>query len=248
MSATGPSSVVTRYWRRRLTRHALLALASLAVTAVAGMLPADGILVFRLSMGTAYAGLALIAASLLVGPWNVLKRNPNPVSSDVRRDIGIWAAILSLAHVTFGLQVHLPGRMLQYFLWAPQDNRPIPARYDAWGATNWAGIAAMLVLLVLFAISNDAALRRLGTARWKWLQRWNYVAFGLIAVHGAIYQLLERRTVPWIVVYGAMIVTVAAAQLIGWRRYRAGRRATSGLPAAPSVDRSPPQRPSSLRM
>src|SRR2546427_5765278 len=72
--------------------------------------------IWRLSMATAYTSLGLLALSLLVGPWNVLQRRTNPVSTDLRRDIGIWAAVYGLSHVAFGLQVHLRGRMLQYFV------------------------------------------------------------------------------------------------------------------------------------
>lgn len=67
-------------------------------------------MMFGLSVATAYAGLLLRAITLLLGPWNVLRGRPNPVSTDVRRDVGIWAGILSLAHVVFGLQVHMRGR------------------------------------------------------------------------------------------------------------------------------------------
>lgn len=33
-------------------------------------------------------GLALLAATLLVDPWNLLRRRPNPVSSDLGRELG----------------------------------------------------------------------------------------------------------------------------------------------------------------
>ena len=49
-------------------------------------------------MATAYAGLAFLAISLWLGPWNVLRRRPNPVSFDLRRDVGIWAVVLAIVH------------------------------------------------------------------------------------------------------------------------------------------------------
>ena len=45
----------------------------------------------RASFATAYPALLLLAATLLLGPWNLFLRKPNPVSSDFRRDLGIWA-------------------------------------------------------------------------------------------------------------------------------------------------------------
>ncbi len=223
-----------RYWRRRLVRHAMLGGATaLMVAIVIVLLGDDGIPVFRLSMGTAYASLAMLAWGLLIGPWNVVRRRPNPVSTDLRRDVGIWAAASGICHMVFGLQVHLPGRMIEYFLWARGDDRFLPARYDLAGITNWSGLAAAVLLTALLAISNDAALRRLGPRRWKSLQRWNYAAFALIAVHGVIYQLLERRSPPWIVVFGALLATVLTIQVAGFRAIRAGRPALNSVEASP---------------
>jgi|SRR5688572_9981827 len=209
---------MTRYWRRRLARHVAIALFGVTVSVGVMLLLGDeGVRVFRLSMGTAYASLALLACSLLIGPFNLLGRKPNPVSSDVRRDIGIWAGTFALAHVAFGLQVHLPGRMLEYFVWPASEERPIPIRHDAAGMTNWAGLVAALVLLMLMAISNDAALRRLGTARWKRIQRWSYAAFALMAFHGFLYQVLENRPATWIAAFVLVIAGVTAVQVIGVR-------------------------------
>ena len=41
----------------------------------------------RWSMATAYVGLALLGATLALGPLSVLRRRPNPVSTDLRRDV-----------------------------------------------------------------------------------------------------------------------------------------------------------------
>src|SRR5438067_5461512 len=73
-------------------------------------------LVSRLSIGTAYPALLLTAAALLLGPCHVLWRKPNPVSFDLRRNVGIWAGIAALAHTAVGLNVHLRGRMWLYFV------------------------------------------------------------------------------------------------------------------------------------
>jgi sulfoxide reductase heme-binding subunit YedZ len=42
------------------------------------------------------ASLFLTAAALSIGPWNVLRGRTNPVSFDLRRDLGIWAGIMAL--------------------------------------------------------------------------------------------------------------------------------------------------------
>lgn len=57
---------------------------------------------YKWSMSTAYVSLLLLGCTLLTGPLNVLRRQRNPVSTDLRRDIGIWSGIVSLVHVGIG--------------------------------------------------------------------------------------------------------------------------------------------------
>jgi sulfoxide reductase heme-binding subunit YedZ len=73
----------------------LLAGAAVAITLVAYAATPPPDVRHRLSMATAYAGLIFLAVSLGIGPWNVLRRRPNPISFDLRRDIGIWSGILA---------------------------------------------------------------------------------------------------------------------------------------------------------
>jgi sulfoxide reductase heme-binding subunit YedZ len=219
------AAVVTRYWRRRLARHALLAAASLVLgAAVYAAVPAFAMR--RLSLATAYLALALTTLSLMIGPWNVLRARANPVSQDVRRDVGIWAGLVALAHTVVGLQVHMQGRWWQYFVWPPDRAQGFPLRTDAFGAANVAGLGATLVFLLLLALSNDVALRRLGSGRWKALQRWNYAGFGLTAAHAALYQVTERRALPAVAVFSASVVVVGLTQLAGYRRRRAAAAST----------------------
>ncbi len=203
---------------RRIARHGLLAVAC----AIAGWLVTVALApsnrLFQLSMASAYVGLTLWAATLLLGPWNVLRRAPNPVSTYVRRDVAIWAGLVSLFHVAVGLQRHMSGRFWQYFVFPDGHGPLLGLRYDAFGLTNWLGLAATLVLLVLLALSNDAALRTLGKRRWKFLQRWSYPAFAAVILHGFAFQLIENRAVAWIVVVGLVLVVVLVGQLAGFRR------------------------------
>lgn len=174
----------------------------------------------RWSLATAYTALALMALSLLLGPWSILRGRPSPVSTDVRRDIGIWAGVLGLVHSLIGLQVHQAGTFWRYFVYPADERHRLPIRTDAFGVANYAGLGSTLLLLLLLALSNDAALRRLGQAKWKFLQQFNYLAFGLMAVHSIIYQLLEKRAIPGIVVFGGTVSVVAVTQMAGFRRRR----------------------------
>lgn len=192
----------------------------LAGLLVASWLGPGADLSFQLSMASGYVGLVLLASTLLTGPVNVLRRRPNPVSTNLRRDLGIWAGIVAVFHVVIGLQRHLPGQMLSYFVW-PDDRHPVPLRYDLFGLANWTGLWATAVIGVLLVFSNDLSLRRLGTRLWKAIQRWNYAAFVTVAAHTALYQLVEDRTSSWVAAGILLILVVTAAQLAGYARHRA---------------------------
>ncbi len=159
----------------------------------------------------------------MLGPLNVLLGRANPVSFDARRDVAIWAALLSLAHVPAGLSVHLGGRYWAYFLDPDAPRDPIPLRLDAFGIANHAGLLLTVVLVILLALSNDASLRRLGARRWKGIQRLAYPGYAALVAHALMYPLLEGRpSVIAIPLVAAAIV--ATVQLAGFRRFRARRR------------------------
>ena len=156
----------------------------------------------------------------MIGPWNVLRNHANPVSGYWRRDIGIWAGILALVHVIAGLQVHMGGRFWLYFF-PPADAHSIfPVRLDPFGLTNYAGLIATVILVMLLCLSNNASLRALGAKRWKFLQRWNYAAAVLVFMHGWVYQILEKRNPGFVLLFTIVVVGVLAAQVAGFRRVR----------------------------
>jgi methionine sulfoxide reductase heme-binding subunit len=169
----------------------------------------------RLSMATAYAGLFFLAASLWLGPWNVLRRRPNPISSDLRRDVRIWTGIPAIAHTAIGLTVHLRGRMWMYFF---KRLHPFKLQNTQFGFANFSGLGAAFLFLMLLAISNDLSVRTLGTRRWKSLQRWTYAAFVLTAAHGIAYQLVEKRHLPWVLIFTSLMIAVATIQILGFLR------------------------------
>jgi sulfoxide reductase heme-binding subunit YedZ len=105
---------------------------------------------------------------------------------------------------------------------------PLHLQNTQFGFANFTGLAAALLFLMLLAISNDLSLRGLRTNRWKSLQRWTYVAFGLTAAHGIAYQLIEQRHIPWVLVFASVMAAVAVGQVLGivqvQRRMRPGQR------------------------
>jgi len=196
--------------RRRLLHHILIGIGSVALTVIFMQLFPKRDFISRLSIGTAYPALFLTAAALLLGPLNVLRRKPNPVSFDLRRDLGIWAGISALAHTAVGLNVHLRGRMWLYFL-DPSHH----LRRDAFGFGNYTGGIAALLFALLLALSNDVSLRKLGVERWKSLQRWAYAAIVLTAAHSIAYQQIEKRIPPFQGVLYIVLGIVLVFQIAG---------------------------------
>ena len=134
---------------------------------------------------------------------------------------------MGLAHAGIGLFVHFRGSPWLYFVYPPDQPHGIPLRHDLFGISNHLGLLGAILLLVLLAISNDYALRRMGRLRWKALQRWNYVAFVLVLMHGAGYQIVEERPLPYVMFFAAAILITLAVQGAGFRSARRGIQSRS---------------------
>jgi sulfoxide reductase heme-binding subunit YedZ len=219
------------YWNRRILRHLALAGASVLLTLGIFLLLARKDPIHDVSLASAYVALLLLGVSLSIGPWNVLRRRPNPVSSDLRRDVGIWAGIVGLFHLGIGLAVHLRGRPWLYFVYPADQPHAVPVRHDLFGFANFTGLAAGLLLLLLLALSNDLSLARLGTRRWKALQRFNYYAAALVIAHSVAYQFIENRIhLPALLVtFAVVVLAVAGLQIRGVGRVREGGGAARPL-------------------
>src|ERR1700730_11903851 len=125
------------YWLRRFRRHFVLAAVAVAIVCLAYAATPPPNVRHRLSMATAYAGLFFLAGSLWLGPWNVLRRQPNPVSSDLRRDVGIWTGILAIVHTAIGFIGPLRGRVWMYFF---KGLHPLKLQNTQFGFANFTGL------------------------------------------------------------------------------------------------------------
>lgn len=205
----------------RLLRHhvPLFILAAFSVSALYATRPYSDVL-SRASFATAYPALVLLAATLLVGPWNLLRGARTPVSNDLRRDLGIWAGTLGIVHTAVGQNVHLRGRPWLYYVYAAKEHHVFPMRHDLFGLANYTGVLAVLLLIALFVTSNDFSLRRLGALRWKGLQRWNYALLVLTAIHAFAYQGVEKQKFYFVATVCLCLLFVLAFQSIGIRLRR----------------------------
>lgn len=209
-------------WGRRVAIYLALAAATLAVCALAPAVPLlRGPFLQRLSTALGWVSLVSLAAALALGPWHVLRGRRPPASLDLRRDLGVWAALTGLAHTVLGLQVHMRGDIARYFLHAGEAPALARVRFDLFGLANHTGALAALGLIVLLAVSNDASLRRLGRLRWKGVQRLTYPLAVLTVLHGAAYQWLERRRLALVVAFVVITALVVILQTAGVRRWRA---------------------------
>lgn len=176
--------------------------------------------VSRASFATAYPALLLLCATLLPGPWRILRGRPIPVSTDLRRDIGIWAGINSVLHTVIGQNVHLRGRPWLYYVYSPQEHHQMPIRHDLFGFSNYTGLVGFLAIVILISTSNDYFLRRLGAQRWKQWQRLNYAVFALVAAHAAGYLIIEKQKLPYVTFIVICLLIAVAFQLMGLAKRR----------------------------
>jgi methionine sulfoxide reductase heme-binding subunit len=218
LSSPRRNRLQSRLWRHHLP---LLLASFVSVAALYATRDYKDVL-SRASFATAYPALVLLAITLLIGPWNWLRNRPNPVSSDLRRDIGIWAGILSILHTATGQCVHLRGRPWLYYVYGPNEHHAFPLRHDAFGFANHTGAVSALLVIALLATSNDYSLRQLKARAWKKLQQWNYVLFGLALAHGLLYQLgVEKQKPGFVALVIVCAAGTAALQALVFARRRA---------------------------
>jgi sulfoxide reductase heme-binding subunit YedZ len=207
-----------------LSRHgiqAILLIIAIGIALATYLLLPGPPALHRISIATAYVGVIFLAAALIVGPVNTLRGVSNPLSSSLRRDIGIIAGIFAVGHTIVGLQAHFGGDFVRYFFQRKSNGEVGAVRSDAFGIANHLGLIAVLIIVVLLIISNNVSLRKLGPRRWKGIQRYIYLAAGLVAVHGLIYQIIERRQPAFIACLIVIAVAAGIMQYLGFLRRQA---------------------------
>lgn len=148
-----------------------------------------------LELGFGIWALRLILAGLAVTP---LRRLTGINLIRWRRAIGVMAFVYVVLHLASWLVLDM-GLLLAQAL-ADIVKRPYITL----------GMAAALMLLPLALTSNDAALRRLGAARWRSLHRLVYPAATLAAVH---YVLQGKVWIPSAIIYLGLVLLLLALRL-----------------------------------
>jgi len=166
--------------------------------AVNNKLGADPLKALELQLGL-YA-LQLLVAVLLITPLRNLF-NINLIKFS--RSIGLMAFFYVLAH--FMVYVWLD----QQWVWAAIVKDITKRPYII------IGVLSFLAMVPLAITSNNASIKRLGTASWKKLQRLAYFA----AIGGAIHFVLLRKT--W--EQEPILYVLVVLALLGYRVVRANR-------------------------
>lgn len=147
------------------------------------------------------------------------------MSSYLRRDVGAWTALFSAVHVIASLTVHGSGQIRQFLDFFVADGSPLT---NSFGLGNWTGLAGLVIVAGLLALSSDVALRKLKAKNWKRLQRLNYALFALVIVHAFFYGALLRETSPYTILLGLTVVAVVVGQGVGiWLFRRSYSRRTA---------------------
>jgi sulfoxide reductase heme-binding subunit YedZ len=157
-----------------------------------------------------YISLVILAVSLIIGSLNLLLKYKNPISTYLRRDIGISGGILAVVHSITGLFVHLRGKMWLYFL-----NDAKHVRIDNFGLANYTGLIAALIIILLLITSNDYFLKKLNPQKWKNVQRLSYLMFILIAMHCYFYRIGKDNLNIFFWFYIPLFTTVLILQIFG---------------------------------
>jgi DMSO/TMAO reductase YedYZ heme-binding membrane subunit len=131
--------------------------------------------------------------------------------------VGAWTALFSGVHVIVSLTVHGSGQIRDFLTFFVADGSPLR---NSFGLGNWTGLAGLMIVAGLLALSSDAALRKLNAKNWKRLQRLNYVLFALVIVHAVFYGALLRESSPYTILLGLSVIAVVVGQAVGVWLYR----------------------------
>jgi sulfoxide reductase heme-binding subunit YedZ len=198
----------------RIQHHILIAIGSAALLAIFyAVVPGDD-KKYLWSMATGYSGLILLGITLVLGPLNILKKRHNPISFDLRRDIGIWCALIAIAHVIIGIQVHM-GNFLLYFFKAVHGDNAFVLRDDIFGIANYAGLLATMFLVLLLILSNDLSMKLLKPRKWKILQQSSYILFIFTLVHAILFQVIEKRMIAFVIILSLLLFFPIVIQILG---------------------------------
>lgn len=187
----------------------------------------------------------LLVATLAVGP---LARLWSPAARLIpwRREMGTWAVYTAIGHVWVvfsGWALLDPLKLFVSFNVFKRDWALEPG----FALANLLGIVALAYGLVLLATSNEASIRLLGGAGWKFLQQGVYVLYALVVLHTAYFLYFHFVSFhrppppvnwfqgPFLVLVGLLFALQTLAFVVTVRRRGRGDRLSGDEQAAKPV-------------
>jgi methionine sulfoxide reductase heme-binding subunit len=174
--------------------------------------------------------ICLAPAFYMAWRWSAGLLSPKPVT-DILRETGDWAlrflvaalAVTPLRHATRWNKLYASRRLLGVtalaytlahvgFWMAHEHFRWLHLLQEAFLRTYLlVGVIATLIMIALGATSNDAGVRRLGSARWQALHWWVYPAAFASLLH---YLMLIRFDATQAVLLAGLCVLFALFRLV----------------------------------
>ncbi len=168
------------------------------------------------------AGYSLLFMTLIIGPLSKLWPRSNFLLL-WRRQIGIWFAIMAIAHGILIANGWANWDVAKFFGYefVPQLGKIIRLE-PGFGLANTLGFVAYLWIAVLAFTSSDKAMKWLGTSSWKLIHTGSNTIFYLVAIHTAYFLFMHytesfHKTVPpestFVIPFIAMSVMVLVLQI-----------------------------------
>ena len=135
----------------------------------------------------------LLGMALAIGPLVELRRQATSLLK-WRRPLGIWFALTAAIHgylVWDGWARWSVRRFLGFEDLSTVGIEELVLTNPGFGLANLIGTVALILALVLAAISSDRAMHALGYQQWKYVQRFAYVIFYLVGLHTAYFIFLH---------------------------------------------------------
>ncbi|WP_245744695.1 ferric reductase-like transmembrane domain-containing protein [Aliiroseovarius sediminilitoris] len=179
--------------------------------------------------------IVLVALAMAIGPVSRLWRG-SVRFLPYRRELGIYAILLALAHaaiILFGW-VTLDLMRLFGFEFHPGLQRYVMVNHG-FALANLIGLLALLYGIILAVTSNDYSQRRLGNNVWKFIQQGTYILWWLTVLHTAYFLFLHfldyhRQTPdpnwaqwPFVALVASVVALQFAASTATWRKSRLKR-------------------------
>lgn len=206
-----------------------------ALTSLFLIVHATWVPMHRWNRAFADASMILLAAAMALGPAVRLWSSWGRVIP-WRRELGIYSVLLGTIHAVIVLDGWIEWELPRIvgLLMHPDLYRYVMVE-QGFGLANILGIVALAYGVVLVAISNEYAVRRLGGSVWKFIQLGAYGLWTLVVLHTAYFLFMhflhfhrplpEPNPLQWpfVLLVIGVITLQSAATIKTWRIRRTGQ-------------------------